>query len=572
MKASQMVLAGGLALSVVALMGAGRYSPAAHTAATAKGGVLTVALPPDTNLDWYIPLNTPASDQVYNGWLEDQIYQPLIYLNDAYNIVPANSVAQRITYNKQGTIYHVFLNKKWHWSDGLPVTSRDLMFTWNVVKAASAKNAPAPWPFVGAGTGDIPFGIKSVVANNAYEVTFTLDHPANQQWFIYNGLIQLPPMPAQTLDKYGSNWSREVAYLGSVGSNPATAEKVSDGPFRLTSATTNVHWVLRPNTKYDGHKAAVSKLVFAYEASDTAEFAALRTGTVNFGYIDPSQLTAAGALKAVGDTIFPGYSLGVFWTEMNMWPASPYKAIFDQLYVRQALMKSTDQQAIVKDLYHGYGVPQYGPIPATPRTKFYDPKAEPVVPYNLTAAKKLLTSHGWREVNGVMTKGGLKMQFPLIYVSGNETTLQQVQLMQQDWSHIGVKVTLKGENFNEFISTTSDKTNTSWGLAVGSGWDYNGPGWMPTGGQLFSSTAPSGTGYSNQHEDYLINRTHMPYASPAQFMKAFYAYEAYTAAQLPFLWLPNPAAIDVAGPTLIGGKEYANPVTGNPAFNMMRVK
>jgi peptide/nickel transport system substrate-binding protein len=255
-----------------------------------------------------------------------------------------------------------------------------------------------------------------------------------------------------------------------------------------------------------------------------------------------------------------------------MWPASPYKSIFDNLYVRQALQDSTDQQAIVKSLYKGYGVPQYGPVPAIPNTKFYDAKAEPATPYNLTKAKQLLTSHGWKEVNGVMTKGGQKMQFPLIYVTGSQTTLLQVELMQADWAKIGVKVSLKGENFNEFISTTSQKTNTSWALAVGSGWIYDGPGWLPTGGQLFSSTAPSGTGYANLHENYLINQTHKPYATEGQFMSAFFRYEAYTAQQLPFLWLPNPATINVAAPNVVGAKQYVNSVTGNPAFNMMSIK
>ncbi|PSR21724.1 MAG: ABC transporter substrate-binding protein [Sulfobacillus acidophilus] len=564
--------AAAVAVSMAAMAASYGASSSRVAASTSTGGTLTVALPPATNISWYIPITNASNDSVYNGWLQDQIYQPLIYLNDSYNIVWANSVASKITYNAAGTVYHVYLNPKWKWSNGTPVTSKDLMFTWNVVKAASASKAPLPWPFVGAGTGEIPFGVKSVVPNNLHEVTFTLDKPANQQWFIYNGLIQLTPMPAQAFDVKGSNWTAEAKYLGSIATNPTTAEKLSDGPFLLKSATPSQEWVLTPNPDYGGHKATVSKLIFAYEASDTAEFAALRSGTVNFGYIDPSQLGASKSLTAVGDTIFPGYSLGVFWTEMNMWPASPAKSIFDQLYVRQALQESTNQPAMVKDLYKGYGVAQYGPLPSTPLTKFYDAKAEPVMPYNLTKAKKLLTSHGWKEVNGVMTKGSQKMNFTMIYVSGDETTLQQAELMQADWEKIGIKTTLKGEPFDTFISMTSDKTNTSWQLAVGSGWDYNGPGWMPTGGQLFSSTAPSGTGYANAHENALIAATHKPYPTQAAFMKAFDQYEAYTAAQLPFLWLPNPAGIDVAGPTVVGAKTYANFTTGDPGFNFMSVK
>lgn len=568
MKASRIALAGGLALSVMALMGAGRPTPNV----IARGGTLTVALPPQTNLTWYIPQMNAANDSVYNGWIEDQLFQPMIYLNDSYQIVTQNSIAQHITSNKQGTIYHVFLNKKWHWSNGSPVTSHDVLFTYNFIKAASAPNAPSPWPFVGAGTGDLPQGIKSVAANGPYEVTFTLKHPANKQWFEYNGLLQLTPLPAQQFDKYGTNWTKEAAYMGSIATNPKTGMGLVDGPFRLTKATPNQEWIMRPNERYDGHKASVARLVFAYEASNAAEFAALRTGTVNLGYLDPSQLGAKGALTSQGDKIFPGYSLGVFWTEMNMWPASAQRSVFGQLYVRKALMMSIDQKAYIHSILHGYGSPQYGPIPQTPRTKFYDPKAEPVIPYNLAKAKKLLTSHGWREVNGVMTKGKQKMNWTMIYVTGSQAGLEQVQLMKADWAKIGVRVNLKGETFGSFLGITANKKNGSWQLAEGSGWIYNGPGWMPTGGQLFSSTAPSGTGYSNRHEDYLINQTHRPYATEAQFMRAFNAYEAYTASQLPMLWNANPATINVAGPTLIGGRRFSNPVTGNPSFNMMRVK
>lgn len=577
MKLRSMTLASAALAVGIATLAAGCGSTTTTKTGTSpntpkKGGTLTVALPSDTNLTWYIPLFDGANDSVYNAQLDDQIYQPLVYLNDQYQIVPSKSVASKITYNKQGTVYHVFIGKQWKWSNGQPVTSKDLLFSWEVAKYGSAKTAKSPWPFVGDGTGEIPNGIKSVVANNSHEVTFTLNQPANQQWFIYNGLIQLVPMPAKELNKYPNNPVQEVNYLGSIATKPSTAMMASDGPFELVSAKTNQAWTMKPNPDYGGHKASISKLVFAYETSDSAELAALKSGQINLGYLDPSELGTEASLKAQGDTIWPGYSLGVFWTEMNMWPKSPDKSIFDNLYVRQALQYSIDQQAIVKDIDKGYAVPQYGPIPSTPKTKFYKASAEPPMPYNPTKAKQLLTSHGWKMKNGVMTNAqGQQMKFTMMYVTGDEALLQQAQLMVQDWKKIGIDVTLKGEGFSQFISITSDPTNTSWGLAVGSGWDYNGPGWMPTGGQLFASTAPSGTGYANKHEDALIAATHKPYPTQQDFMNAFYAYEANTASQLPFLWNPNPAGISVATSNVIGAKKYANPVTANPAFNYMQL-
>nr|WP_243239317.1 peptide ABC transporter substrate-binding protein [Sulfobacillus harzensis] len=500
--------------------------------------------------------------------VQDQSFKPLIWLNTHWQIVWKSSIAKKITYNAQGTVYHVFLNKKWHWSNGQPVTAKDLMFTWNVIKAASAANAPQPWPYVGVGTGDIPSGIQSVVENNNYEVTFTLKQPANQQWFIYNGLVQFFPLPAQTMDVDGNNWSKEIAYLGSLGTNPAAMEKVVDGPFILQKAVKNQYWVMVPNPHYDGHKANVSKLVFDYEGSNDSEYAALKTGQINVGYLDLSQYGARGALVAQGDKIVPAYLMSDYWTDLNMRPGSTTRAIFDQLPVRQALEMGIDQQAINKKIYHGFAPPTYGPIPSTPRTKFFDPalKSNPY-PYNPKAGKALLEQNGWKDVNGVMTKGNEKLQFTMLYTTGTESTTQTVELMQQDWAKEGIQVTLKGVSFPEMISmefnTSQPKT---WQMATGSGWAYDGPGWYPSGDGLFNTGAPNGDGYSSSEEDALINATHQPQATQAKTMQIFFKYEDYTAKQVPMLWENNFGGLDVFAPT-VHNTSYINGATGLSQFN-----
>ncbi|NMP22291.1 peptide ABC transporter substrate-binding protein [Sulfobacillus harzensis] len=582
MKARSLTMASAALAVGIATLAAGCGTTTKTTTGTApttpkSGGTLTVALPPQTNLDWYLPINTASSDQIYNGWMDNQIYKPLIFLNDQYQIVWKSSIASKITYNKAGTVYHVFIGKNWKWSTGQPVTANDLMFTWNVVKAASASNAPTPWPFVGAGTGDIPSGIQSVVENNSHEVTFTLKQPANQEWFIYNGLIQLVPMPSAELNLYAkgpnptaADWTKEVQYLGSIGSRPSTAQLASDGPFELVSATPNQTWIMKPNPDYGGYKPKIGKLDFVYEASSTAEFSALRQGQISLGYLDPSQLGAKAQLTSQGDRIVPAYTLGVYWTELNMWPGTSYASIFDQLYIRKALEMATDQQAIADQIYKGYAIPSYGPIPPVPKTKFYDPSAEPTIAYDPTAAKKLLEAHGWHLKNGVMINAqGKPLNLTFLWVTGSSSGQQIVQLMQQDWKAIGVQTTLKGVNFNQFLTDTSNKHSSAWQVATGSGWVYNGPGWLPTGGQLFSSTAPSGTGYANNEEDALIAATHKPYPSEADFLKAFFKYEAYTAQQLPMLWEPNFGSINVISANTHGAVKWGNPVTANPQYNHM---
>ncbi|NMP24864.1 hypothetical protein HIJ39_21390 [Sulfobacillus sp. DSM 109850] len=179
----------------------------------AAGGTIVYALPSDTNLTWFFPLANLSNNSLYNFQLVDQLYKPLIWINDKYGIDWKDSIAQKITYNKAGTVYHVFMNPRWKWSDGTPVTSSDVLWTWKIIQAISNKNAPTPWPYVGAGTGDIPAGVQSVTANGKYEFTVTLKQPANQEWFIYNGLSQLLPLPEQAWNKYPGNITQEISYL-----------------------------------------------------------------------------------------------------------------------------------------------------------------------------------------------------------------------------------------------------------------------------------------------------------------------------------------------------------------------
>ncbi|QRF24766.1 peptide ABC transporter substrate-binding protein [Alicyclobacillus sp. TC] len=532
-----------------------------------KGGTITVALPPQTDLNWYFPLVNSSYDSLYNFQMIDMLYKPLIWIGSNYKINYSSSVADKIQYNNKGTVYHVYLNPKWKWSNGQPVTSSDVLFSWNVIKAISAPNAPAPWPYVNAGVGDIPNGVQSVVANGPYEFTVTLKQPANQQWFIYNGLSQLVPLPAKVLNKYPNNMTQEIKYLGQNGTNP-NFDTVVDGPFKLQNAVSNQSWTLVPNTAYSGHKSLVDKLIFTYEGSNAAEFAALKTGTVNVGYIDQSQLGAKSALTSMGDKITPSYSLSFFDEMPNMNSGSKSASIFKHLYVREALMMGEDQQSMNQYIYKGFAESQYGPLPPQPDTAFTSPELlKPLYPFNIEAGKKLLEEHGWHEVNGIMTKNGQQMKFLMIYSGGTTSTDDQVELLKEDWAKEGIDVTLKSMPFSTLESVISNpKDANQWDLAAGQGIIYGGS--YPTGGEIFGTGGGLNSGgYSNPEMDTLIKATHQPYPTQQQSIQALFNYENYVAQQLPVIFTDNPASLTVTAANVHDVNTYSNPVTGYPQMN-----
>ncbi|GLV12689.1 peptide ABC transporter substrate-binding protein [Alicyclobacillus hesperidum] len=540
---------------------------AAATVAPQKGGTLVYALPPATNITWYLPIENSQNASLYNAQLFMQMYPGVIYINNQYGIDYADSFANKITYNATGTVFTIQLKQNWKWSDGQPVTAQDVVWDYNLIKATDNPKAPAPWPNYNAGSGGVPDNVKSVVATGKYTVTITLKKPVNQQWFIYNGIGQLTPLPEHAWNKYPSNMNQEITYLGKEATNP-TFFKVVDGPFKLQSAKSSQAWVLVPNPTFGGHKSTLDKVIFQYEASSDAEFSALKTGAINLGYLDPAQWGSRQALTSVGDSIVPGYNFGYYFVELNQLKGSPLYSAFSDLKVRQALEYAIDQNTIDKEIYHGYAPPQYGPIPATPKTVFLDPKLQkPLFPFSLSKAKQLLESDGWTLQNGVMTKNGQKLEFDLMYPSGSPSTTQMVELIQQDWQQIGVVVNLKPEEFAQEIGIMSNsKEPSKWAAAAGTGITYGGS--YPSGEQLFEPGGLDNFGYDNPTLDQLIKKTNEPAASAAQSQQNFFKYEEYVSEQVPVLWNNSAASLGVVAPNVHNAtSQYMNPTTGYPLLN-----
>ena len=76
----------------------------------------------------------------------------------------------------------------------------------------------------------------------------------------------------------------------------------------------------------------------------------------------------------------------------------------------------------------------------------------------------------------------------------------------------------------------------------GAGWIY-GPSYLPTGEQLFASTALNNFGgYHNSTNDQLIQAT-LRAKTPKELNQAIYKWENYLAGQLPVVYQPDTPAL-----------------------------
>jgi peptide/nickel transport system substrate-binding protein len=164
-------------------------------------------------------------------------------------------------------------------------------------------------------------------------------------------------------------------------------------------------------------------------------------------------------------------------------------------------------------------------------------------PFSISKAKSLLTSHGWSEVGGVMTctdpsecgpgvAKGLKLDLSIIYTSGNTSFTDEMEVYQSDASRAGIALTVTAQSFNSIISQTQP-SNHSWELGMYGGWSY-GLAPEPAGEDLFT-TGGGGNGgsYSSPAMNSLITDT-----ETSSSLSAFHNYAAYSALQLPVIYMP----------------------------------
>ena len=84
--------------------------------------------------------------------------------------------------------------KHYQWSDGKPVTSRDVVFWINLLRANKVNwGEYAP--------GFFPDDVTKVAAPSTSQVVLTLNGPVNPQWFTESELTQISPLPQHAWDK-----------------------------------------------------------------------------------------------------------------------------------------------------------------------------------------------------------------------------------------------------------------------------------------------------------------------------------------------------------------------------------
>jgi peptide/nickel transport system substrate-binding protein len=560
------------------------------TAAAQPGGTVTYALPPDETLNYIWPFTPLADATEYNSEMfQELLYRPLYVFGNNGQSVDVNyplSVANAPVYSDGGKTVTITM-KGWKWNDGESVDASDVMFWLNMMKAE-------PNNYYGYVPGLLPDNLASYSATGPDTVVLHLKSAVSSIWFTYNQLAEITPMPAAwdvtsasaaagsggcATDTAADKWAKcDAVYnflsaqakdAGTYATNPIWG--VVDGPWKLTSFSTASSGPVTsfvPNAAYSGSpKAQLAGLTYYAYTDDTAEYTALQTGQVDIGQVPDQDMTPVTGSQVLPTnnplgsaySLEPWYNFGIQYYEINFNNPTLGSA-FSQLYVRQAMQELVDQEGMAKVVQRGYAYPTSGAVPAQP-TNQWTPAVQKSnggagpYPFSVSSATSLLTSHGWKEEGGVMTcvtpgsgakdcgagvAAGTKLSLTMDYQTGVAYVEQQVSILKSDYAEAGIQVTLVPQSFDTIIAESQPCKSTApackWQALYFGGWNYNGPGFEPTGEPLYATGAVSNAGgYSNPEEDNLINLTHT-----SDSLSVFQQYATYTAEQLPaVIYMPD---------------------------------
>jgi len=527
--------------------------PAATATSAPKIVTLAYTQEPDQAIGEY-------SNMTYAFWLDQIIGAGLGTWDDKNNFIPA--LASDLPTVANGGISADGLTITWKlkpnlkWSDGQPLTSKDVLFTWQ--SQMDPKNAPISRSgFDHIASIDTPDDTTAVLH-------FSSLYPAWQTIFAVAAQGTTGPiLPAHILQgKEGLEKNPEIH-----------SPTVVAGAFMIKEWVAGDHMTLVPNPNYYGTAPKLSQINIKFVPDPATALAALKTGDVDF-YMDFSE-SDIPTLSALEPTVHlrvdvtPNFehmffNLGITNSTIkdakgNITGNSDVAGFcpFQDVNVRKAIMLGIDRFTIVKTLLFGKTT-----VPADlwPNSTWDNTSLKPY-PYDPTQAAQLLDAAGYKAgSDGIRagTCGGKPVKFSLKL----ETTVKQLRqdeqaAIQANLKQIGIDVkTIATPGGTYFGSYTEGAPMMTGKFDM----DIYTTGFYPDpdpADAFYCTGVPSKTQTGSQNNAYhycdqtgkmdALVAAGLASADPATRQKAYFAIEQYQYDQV--LFVPLYARANVYGYT-----------------------
>jgi peptide/nickel transport system substrate-binding protein len=412
---------GELLLVAVALLisGCGASADTAPTDSPRRGGTAyleTAQEPPILNT-WLA-----SGGMAVTRTITDPLHAPWIRLDDRNRWIPviastvpsiANGLVQRTP--DGGTTIIVPLRSEARWSDGAPITCRDLQFTWRTVMDAR-------WQ-IGSRIGWEHISAVECPQPHRARITMSTPHAPFLQ-----DILATHPLPAHQLigADFNRAWSNRIP--------------VSSGPFRFIAWKRGDQLVMERVPNWWGAGTTnlpyLDRIVIRFVPdAQTMKLDLRMQDTDMIGLPPDTDLPRElQSIRTARSAILPGASWEQLSLNTSAWPLRDVR-------VRRAIAAAIDRDAITSTVLRGQ-VPRLDSTLLPAQKPWYRPVFR-TMSRDLEQVQQLMEAAGFtRSDSGVWNQNGRPAELTLRTTSGNPLRSKTIQLMQAQLREAGFNTTI----------------------------------------------------------------------------------------------------------------------------------
>jgi peptide/nickel transport system substrate-binding protein len=352
-----------------------------------------------------------AGQNAVDETLSALVFAGLTRLDDKGQPLP--DLAEAWTLSPDGLAYTFVLRPTLLWQDGTPLTTDDVVFTYELLRSPDLRAAPGL-------TG--PLQDVRVVQVDARTLRVELTRP-------------FAPLPAYLTVGILPRHILGSSSAASLIDDLFNQRPVGAGPYRIAELSAE-RAVLEANPGYHLGQPYIQRLELNFYRDEGALLAALKAGQIQgavfTGGIRPAErqrLELRGDLRL---SLLPANEVTFVYLNLN-------RTQFEDRRVRQALFHAIDRQALNESIFGGQVQLAVSPLPAgswaaRSTLERFDSNPE--------TAARLLDAAGWLlNARNVRARGGRDLAFELL-VNNDPVKVAVATAVADAWGKLGVPVTV----------------------------------------------------------------------------------------------------------------------------------
>ncbi len=354
------------------------------------------------------------------------IYNGLVKYDKDLNLVGDLAESWEIRQGGREIVFH--LRKGVRWQDGVPFTSRDVLFGFRTIIDPKTPTAYA---------GDF-LEVEKAEAPDPYTFRVIYKEPFAPALSSWGDIVVLPEHLLKGKDITKSELSRHPVGLG---------------PYKFRLWKTQERIELEANPDYFDGRPYLDRYIMRIIPDPATMFMELKAGGLDWMGLSPIQYKRQTDTEFFRRNFNKYKYLSFSYTYLGYNLRHPF---FKDKRVRQAISYAIDKQEIIRGVLLGLGVVATGPY--KPDAWFYNPNVKRY-PYNPQKAKELLAQCGWKDTDGdgVLDKDGVPFSFTVLTNQGNSLRDKTAQIIQYRLKQIGIEMKIRQLEWTAFINDFIDK-------------------------------------------------------------------------------------------------------------------